>query len=408
MRAILAAVKLSDNKNFDETLEECMNLCAAADIEVVDTIIQASRNLDPNTALRSGKLEEVANVCSELGIQQVVFYNNLPTKVVSNLKDIWQVDVMDRTSLILNIFSQRARSREARIQIEIARLKYDMPQLLKDNMDTDHQRGGTATNRGLGETRSTIIRRQMEGRINDLNRQLKRLETRKEQEYTKRSDASIKSVALVGYTNAGKSSLMNILLEKNEKSDKKVLEKDQLFATLDTSVRNIKYQKHEFLLYDTVGFVSDLPAELVEAFNSTLKAARYADLLVHVMDGSNSNYLMQKQVTMDTLAQIGANDIPIIHCYNKCDLIDEQTEGELYISCKEDIGIELLLDKIVEALYPKEESETLLIPYAKLAVIDKYQNIAQFTLIENQETGSLYRINTAKETLETIKELLKK
>lgn len=406
MQAILVAIKLDDNKFFEETLLECQNLCGAAGIEVIETVVQASHKMDPNTAVRSGKLEEIRELLMERECHQIVFYNNLSTSVVSKLKDLLGADVMDRTSLILHIFSLRARSKEAQIQTEIARLKYDMPQLIKDNMDEDKQRGGTVNNRGAGETRSTIIRRAMESRINDLKAELKKLENRKDNEYNKRSESSLKKVALVGYTNAGKSSLMNVLLAKNEKKDKAVLEKDQLFATLDTSIRNIKYNKNEFLLFDTVGFVSDLPHQLVDAFKSTLKAASYADLLVHVIDVSNPNYTHQMQVTLDTLKQIGANNIPMINVFNKCDLLEQLEEEQLYISCKEDIGVDALLEEVVEKLYPKDCDVELLIPYSKLSVVAKYQKSVEFTLLENQEAGSLYRVQASDKDIETIQKII--
>jgi len=402
MQAILVAIKLKDNKNFEETLEECLRLTDAAQIEIVETIIQSSNNIDPNTALRSGKLEELKNKVEELGVGEVVFYNNLNTNIVSNIKDYLEVDVIDRTSLILNIFSVRAKSKEAKIQTEIARLRYDMPQLIKDNMDSDKQRGGTLNNRGAGETRGTIIKRQMESRINDLKLELRRLEERKENEYQKRNKADLKKVALVGYTNAGKSSLMNNLLVRNEKADKSVLEKDQLFATLDTSIRNIKYKKYEFLLFDTVGFVSDLPHGLVEAFKSTLKAASYADLLVHVIDISNPNYKLQEQITLDTLKQIGADGIDMINAYNKCDLIEHHNDGDLYISCKSNEGIEELLDRIVDKLFPRNISKEILIPYSKLAIVDKYKTKAEFELIENKDDGSVYKVSSNEQLIEEI------
>jgi len=403
MKAILVAVKLKDNKNFEETLHECLNLCHACDIHIVKTITQASNYLDPNTAIRKGKLEELKEELIANDIHQVVFYNNLSTNVVSNIKDYLGEEVMDRTSLILHIFSLRAKSKEAQIQTEIARLKYDMPQLLKNNMDEDRMRGGTFNNRGAGENRSAIIRRMMESRINELKVELKKLEARKDIEYQKRNKSDLKKVALVGYTNAGKSSLMNNLLEKNGKEDKTVLEKNQLFATLDTSVRKITYKKFEFLLFDTVGFVSDLPHELIEAFKSTLKAASYADLLIHVIDASNPNYLLQQETTLDTLRQIRADSIKMINVYNKCDLLEEKKLDDcLYVSCKDNTGIDKLLDIIVENLNPQEEKRELLIPYSKFAILEKYKSKANFMLISHEENGAKYAISSSKEILDEI------
>jgi len=321
MDAILVAIKLTENKYFEDTLLECKNLCDAANVNIVLTMRQSSDTLDPNYGLRKGKLEELKLILEEKDCDNVIFYNNLNTKIITNLKDYLECDVIDRTGLILSIFSSRAKSKEAQIQTRIAELKYNLPQLLKTNMDDDKQRGGTVNNRGAGETRGTIVRRRIESQINDLKIELKKLENRKEIEYEKRNKSSLKKVALVGYTNAGKSSLMNALLLRNERQDKSVFEKNMLFATLDTSVRNIKYKKHEFLLYDTVGFVSDLPHGLVEAFKSTLKAASDADLLLHVVDISNDNHELQERVTKETLKEINADKIEMLNVYNKCGLV---------------------------------------------------------------------------------------
>lgn len=409
MKALLVGIKLTDNIDFDETLLECKNLCFAANIEIIETLTQSSNSLDPNFALRSGKLAEIKKLIEEKEVELVVFYNNLNTKIVSNLMDYLEIKVIDRTALILQIFELRARSKEAKIQTKIAQLRYNLPQALKENMDSDKQRGGTVKNRGAGETRATIIKRKMEGEINALKEELKKLEKRKETENIKRNKSDLKRVALVGYTNAGKSSLMNNLLKRNEKEDKQVLEKDQLFATLDTSVRNIKYKKHEFLLYDTVGFVSNLPHDLIEAFKSTLKAASYADLLIQVIDGSSNNHLLHEKVTLETLKQINADKIDMINVYNKCDLIkDKNINNGLYISCTENTGIDELLEKIDNALYPKTIEKEILIPYDKLGVIKKYAIKVDFKLIENNEQGALYLVSTDEVILKEIENILNK
>jgi len=403
MNAILVGIKLNDNNNFEETLQECVNLCDACDIHIIQTITQASNYMDPNTALRKGKLDELKQLLQENDCHQVVFYNNLSTNVVSNIKDYLNEEVMDRTSLILHIFSLRARSKEAQIQTEIARLKYDMPQLLKANFDEDRQRGGTFNNRGAGENRSVIIRRMMESRINALKDELKKLEKRKDIEYLKRNKSELKKVALVGYTNAGKSSLMNTLLERCGKQEKAVLEKDQLFATLDTSVRRIIFKNYEFLLFDTVGFVSDLPHELVNAFKSTLKAAISADLLLHVIDVSNPNYKLQQQITLETLQQIGANNIPMINVFNKCDLLKEIPEDNLiYISCKNKKGIDKLLDTIVNTLNPRDIETTISVPYDKLMLLDKYKTKATFKHLSDEDNSSKYQIISSQEIIDQL------
>lgn len=407
-KAILAAIKFDNNNYFDELIEECKNLCDASGIQVIDFIYQSSRTMDPNFAFRKGKLEELKNKIDELEIDLVVFYNNLSINIVSNLEEYLNVDIYDRTRLILDIFSTRAKSKEAIIQTEVARLKYEIPRALKEYTNEDKARGGGFKNKGEGETRANLIKRKMEKRIFDLNDELKDLEKRKSAQTNSRDKSSIKKVALVGYTNAGKSSLMNNLLRMNEKEDKSVYEKDQLFATLDTSVRKIKYQNYEFLLFDTVGFVSDLPHELIEAFKSTLKVAKEADLLLHVLDASNPNINLLKDITSKTLKEIEANNIDIIEVYNKVDLLETRDQNLMQVSTKTNEGMDRLLKEIINKLYPSEIGEEILIPYHKLNVLNSYKNIMKCEKISDDEEGSKYLVSGNKETLKIFKASLKK
>lgn len=406
-KAILAAVKFEQNNYFDELIEECKNLCLACDIEVIGFIYQTSRSIDPNYGFRTGKLEELKNYIEEKDPDLVVFYNNLPIHIVSNLEEYLNIEVCDRTKLILDIFSSRARSKEAIIQTEVARLKYQIPRAMKEFSNEDKARGGGFKNKGVGETRANLIKRKLEKKIYDLNEELRDLENRKIQQSSQRERTSIKKVALVGYTNAGKSSLMNTLLRLNNKEDKEVYEKDQLFATLDTSVRKIKYKNYEFLLFDTVGFVSDLPHELIEAFKSTLKAAKDADLLLHVMDVSNPNIELLKSITNKTLNEIGIGNVDVIEVYNKCDLLKEKDNRTLQISCKTNEGIERLLDVVIEKLYPNTISEDILIPYDKLNILNQYRNVISCEKIQDDIDGSKYRISADKSILYALKRKLK-
>lgn len=407
-KAILAAIKFDNSIYFEELISECKNLCAASNIEVVDFIYQSSRTMDPNYAFRKGKLEELKEKIDTSDIDLVVFYNNLSINTVSNLEEYLGVDILDRTGLILDIFSSRAKSREAIIQTEVARLKYEIPRALKEYTNEDKARGGGFKNKGEGETRANLIKRKMEKRIFDLNDELKDLEKRKSAQTLSRDKSSIKKVALVGYTNAGKSSLMNNLLKMNDKVDKSVYEKDQLFATLDTSVRRIKYENYEFLLFDTVGFVSDLPHELIEAFKSTLKVAKEADLLLHVLDASNPNINLLKDITSKTLKEIEANNIDVIEVYNKVDLLDTRDQNLIQVSTKTNEGIDNLLKEITNRLYPNEISEEILIPYHKLSVLNAYKNIMKCEKISDEESGSKYLVSGDKDTINIFKASLKK
>ena len=211
----------------------------------------------------------------------------------------------------------------------------------------------------------------------------------------------LKKVALVGYTNAGKSSFMNALLKLNSKP-KEVLSKDMLFATLDASIRNISYKNYEFLLFDTVGFVSDLPHELVEAFKSTLSYAKEADLLLNILDVS-SDYEHEAEVTRRTLAKIGASDIPVIDIYNKIDLIYTRDENRLEVSTYTNEGMEKVLDTVIETIYKKEDTKECLIPYNDIALISEYKNKTDIRIIEHLEDGVMIRISGLNEYLDAFR-----
>lgn len=402
-RAILAGIDLNNNHDFDLAMDECVNLCEAGNIEVVARITQNSRTMDKNTAFRSGKLDELKAKCEELDVDVVVFLNNLNLSILSKINEYINYPIIDRTSLILDIFKDRAHTKEAIIQTEMARLKYNMPRYLKEVADTSKERGGVFNNRGSGETKVTLVERKMERRISDLRRELSKIEKERIEKANKRKKTLLKRVALVGYTNAGKSSFMNSLLEINDKEDKNVFEKDMLFATLDTSVRKIKYQNYEFLLYDTVGFVSDLPHDLIEAFESTLSAAKEADLLLNIIDYSNPHYDHQIDITKDTLKKIGIVNTPIIDVYNKVDLKDNLDNYRHEISTKTRYGLDKLLDDIIDTIYPNELELNCMIPYKDMNLINEYQNKTKIEIIEYNDLGAKIKIKGPCESLNIFK-----
>ncbi|NLC96579.1 MAG: GTPase HflX [Erysipelotrichaceae bacterium] len=393
-KAILAGININkDDQEFQIIMDETKELCLACDIEVIDFCTQKSRRLDPRTAFRKGKLEELKDLIIRHEVNLVVFYNNLSIAMLSRIQKECDVRVVDRTNLILDIFSMRAKTKEAKLQTQLARLKYDLPKLYLEEFDADRQRGGKDHNRGAGETKLEIYRRKIEKEISDINKQLDSLRLSNQERSRKRNESFIKSVSLVGYTNAGKSSLMNLILKySNKKEDKFVFEKDMLFATLDTSIRNISYDGQSFLLFDTVGFVSDLPHELIEAFKSTLDAVNDADLLIHVIDASDPYFNEQKEITYNTLKVINANDIPVIEVYNKSDKLMEKDEHLRYISCVSEEGIEELLHLIIETLYPKDYALTIKLTYDKQYLLDKYKNHMKITSLENVDDGSIISI----------------
>jgi GTP-binding protein HflX len=323
--------------------------------------------------------------------------------------------VLDRTNLILTIFASRAKTREAKLQVEVVRLQYELPRLNGANENLSRQAGGIGggtgaggRNKGVGETKLELDKRRVEEKINVMQRELEELITQRLTQRNQRKKNEINTVALVGYTNAGKSSVMNYMVQQFiGKEDKEVLEKNMLFATLETSVRKIKLRnRKEFLLTDTVGFVSNLPHRLVKAFRSTLEEVCEADLLVHVVDRSNEDYKSQIEVTMDTLKQIGADHIPVIYAYNKADLINEEAsldniEERLVLESNEDIvlisakkgeGMNELIELICKQLYPNEVRTKILIPYHLGALIAKINASTNVLSSTSEEEGMVYEI----------------
>jgi GTP-binding protein HflX len=392
---ILAGIQLKSQseEEFKSAIEECRALCEACDMEIVGELYQKANSVDLKTAFRSGKVEELAGLTKEMDAQEIVFYNPLRIQTAQRISEICgDTEVIDRTALILQIFSKRARSRQAKLQTEMARLQYDLPRVTNISDEGNHQRGGSVTNRGGGEMRSEIIARKYQARITALKEELSHIEVQRGQDERRRSKTLLKRAALVGYTNAGKSSLMNALLRMNEGQGTEVYEEDMLFATLDTSVRRCTHGSQEYLLYDTVGFVSDLPHTLVEAFHSTLDAARDADLLIHVIDYADPAWQKKREITMDTLREIGADKIPVLTVFNKIDLLDDPHAPGLGVSCRTGAGLEEVSASIADHLYPKQMTVNCLLPYDKMSLFDAYRKFVRIEILEQNEDGMRLRV----------------
>ena len=358
---------------------------------------QNLKKINPTFYMGSGKIEELRDLIEEMNAEIIVFNNELSASQIKNIEEEVKCSIIDRTALILDIFANRAKTREAKLQVEVARLQYELPRLIGANENLGRQSGGVGTkNRGAGETKLELDRRRIEDRIASLNKELEILKYQRNTQKNKRKKSSIPNVALVGYTNAGKSSVMNVLVEKFiNKEDKKVFEKNMLFATLETYVRNIKLHNNKsFLLYDTVGFVGDLPHNLVKAFRSTLEEVCDADLLVHIIDISNPNYKNQIDVTNETLSQIGADNIPMIYVYNKIDLIDldKLDNNKILISAKRDIGIDRLIESICEKVFEDYIRFKLKIPYSEGKMISNIMENATILDSEYIEDGVIFNI----------------
>ena len=351
IKALLVGVNLNDDPDFENALKELESLAEACDMEVVGVETQNVSQINTGVYVGTGKVDEIKAVAHMLNADVVIFDNTLSPMQLRNLKDIIERPILDRTNLILQIFSSRAQTREAKIQVETARLQYELPRLTGMGEVLSRQGGtsGGMSNRGAGETKLELDKRKIRHRISELKKELKVVEKNRETQRKRRLIQGIPQVALVGYTNAGKSTLMNALLDKYEQKDeKKVLAEDMLFATLDTNVRLIQVKGHTpFLLSDTVGFLEHLPKPLLAAFDATLKEAQKADLLLHIIDISDPQFAIKREVTIQTLQRIGCAQLPCMEVYNKVDLCsdlqEEKRNDALYISAHSEEGMRQLL-----------------------------------------------------------------
>lgn len=367
-QALLISVDTNQAIVTEAVIEEMIALAHADDIEVQHTITQRIPHFVNATLLGSGKKEEIAEYLAvHPEINLVLFLQTLSPLQHRNLTKAWEIPILDRTQLILEIFRDRARTREAQLQIEAAQLQNELPRLAGGYESLGRQRGGK--NKGQGEKQIEMDRRHIKSRMADVNRALRALEAQRGVRQKARKRSQLPLVALVGYTNAGKSTLMNAILAYcDSKQEKQVYVKDMLFATLETSVRHVAHSPFQsFLLTDTVGFVSDLPHELVEAFHATLEDIKDADLLIQVVDRSDPFYEEQCSVTMETLHQLHASHIPMITVYNKADRcsIDwpHKTKDTLTISSQQTSNIEMLLSTICDHIFEPLIEATMLVPY---------------------------------------------
>ncbi|MGE7186567.1 GTPase HflX [Peribacillus sp. NPDC006672] len=395
-RAILVGVNLNGQKDFEYSMEELANLTEACEVEVAGTITQNLHRVTSSHFIGTGKIEEVKNLVEYKEANVVIFNDQLSPSQLRNLERDMDCKVIDRTILILDIFAHRAKTKEAQLQVEVAKLQYMLPRLVGLRESLGRQSGGVGTNKGAGEKQLELDRRRIEENISVLNKELEELVAHRQTQRKQRKKNSVPVVSLVGYTNAGKSSIMNALIGMfHPTAEKQVLEKDMLFATLETSVRNIPLpDKKEFLLTDTVGFVSKLPHHLVKAFRSTLEEVVEADLLIHVVDFSNPNHEQQIEITDKTLEEIGIKGIPTVFAYNKADLTDleipQVNRGSVYMSVKNKVGIEELINQIRGHIFVDYTHCEMLIPFDQGQLVSYFNENGHITETEYEENG--YRI----------------
>lgn len=359
MKGILVGVQYPQMPyDFDISMQELKQLAYACDIEVKAVVTQNLDTISPQYYIGKGKVMEIKELVEQDDI--VIFNEELTPLQIKNLTDQCQVEVTDRSDLILRIFASRAKTKEAKLEVGIARLQYLLPRLAGMKQNLYSQQGGMGF-RGSGEKQIELDRRRIRRQLTQAKRELAMIEKQRQTQRQLRKHHQEKVVCLVGYTNSGKSSLLNAL------TSKKVYEKDMLFATLQTSSRRVYMKKHHFIMSDTVGFIHQLPHSFVQSFRSTLEEVKDADLLFHVIDASSPYYHNQIETTLSVLKELDALDIPMIYVYNKMDLVHQPIVHEqgicIDVSVKEKKHLDDLENMIIDILFKDYELISVYIPY---------------------------------------------
>lgn len=359
MKGILVGVQYPQmTYDFDISMQELKQLAYACDIEVKAVVTQNLDTISPQYYIGKGKVMEIKELVEQDDI--VIFNEELTPLQIKNLTDQYQVEVTDRSDLILRIFASRAKTKEAKLEVGIARLQYLLPRLAGMKQNLYSQQGGMGF-RGSGEKQIELDRRRIRRQLTQAKRELAMIEKQRQTQRQLRKHHQEKVVCLVGYTNSGKSSLLNAL------TSKKVYEKDMLFATLQTSSRRVYMKKHHVIMSDTVGFIHQLPHSFVQSFRSTLEEVKDADLLIHVIDASSPYYHNQIETTLSVLKELDALDIPMIYVYNKMDLVHQPIVHEqgicIDVSVKEKKRLDDLENMIIDILFKDYELISVYIPY---------------------------------------------
>jgi GTP-binding protein HflX len=400
-RQVILAGLDQQNENFEYEMTELANLAAANNMIVVGQLIQKLERPNASTYFGKGKVTELKEALEYYGAEMVVTNDELSPSQIRNLEAGTQADIMDRTALILDIFASRAKTKIAKLQVAIAQLKYQLPRLRTSmNVRLDQQTGGgggSFTSRGAGETKLEMNRRHIQHQISLMQAELTNIEADDETRRAYRAKQSIRNVALVGYTNAGKSTIMNALVKRfGDNKEKTVFQADMLFATLETSVRKIQLPDNQnFLLSDTVGFVSKLPHGLVAAFRATLAEAADADLLIQVVDYADLHYQEMMATTAKTLKEIG--DIPMVTVYNKADQIPEQaypdrTGDTLILSALDSKSQDALVDVVKEHIFADYITTTLHIPFSDGQLVSELNEQATVHELDYDESGTVMKV----------------
>ena len=385
-RVLIVGVELQDMENFDMSMEELASLAKTAGAEVVGVYTQKREKYDSKTFVGSGKLEEIAQMVDADEVSTVVVNNRLTPRQNVNLEEILGVKVIDRMQLILDIFAMRARSHEGKLQVHLAQLKYLLPRLVGQGIMLSRQAGGIGS-RGPGESQLELKRRSVRNQITDIERQLKVVEKNREVVREKRLESSVFKIGLIGYTNAGKSTIMNALTSKTQ------YEADELFATLDATTKSIHLTGNlQVTLTDTVGFIQDLPTELVTSFKSTLEESKNVDLLVHVIDASDPNHEEHEKTVLQIMKDLEMLDIPRLTLYNKADKVEDFTPTQTpyrLVSAKDPDSRTKLQDILLEKMQELFQPFTIQVPFEQAYRIHDLETIAILTERSYEETGEV-------------------
>ncbi len=407
-KAVMVGVWLGKNNestlNLEGSLEELAFLAETAGIEVVGEITQNLIHPNPKTYIGSGKVEELKLLVEELGADMVLFDDELSPRHQRELEEVFgnKTKVIDRTALILDIFALHADTAEGKLQVELAQLHYRLPRLTRAWTHLARQAGGGAGRtgsvggvglRGPGETQLETDRREIQKRITKLEDELEKVRERRARHRSQRKKSNVPIVALVGYTNAGKSTLLNAITNSD------IYVADQLFATLDPTIRQLQLPGGtEILVSDTVGFIQKLPTQLVAAFRATLEEIKEADLLLHIVDASHEHHQEQSYSVLETLREIEAGDISILTVYNKIDLLDEETLSDLemfsgemsyFISARTGEGVETLQEAIADELFKERSLLKVLLPYSEGRLVSLFHERGNVINVEHLEEGIL-------------------
>lgn len=406
MKALLIGITTKyDRYDIDYSLDELQNLAESLDFEIVGKMSQKLDVPNPTYYVGKGKIQEIYLQIVSTRAEILIFNDELSPAQLRNITDELKIEVIDRSYLILKIFELRAQSKESKLEIKLAKDLYLLPRIQFMREKEDRITGGAFNTRGSGETQKELDRRHLMSEINHIKAELEQVKKMKENQIEKRKKNEIPIVALVGYTNAGKSTTMNTLLDytKENESDeiKDVLSKDQLFSTLFTYNRKIKYNKVNFMLVDTIGFVSKLPHNLVASFYNTLQEIKNADYIIHVVDTSTKYLNQQINVVMDVLNSIGASSIPFMFLLNKWDktiypMLETPGYKSIRYSNKTKENIDSLMNTIIEEISPSFIHARLLIPYSKGNLVNLIEEKCQIEKKEYEATGTYYEVEIPK------------